>query len=208
MKKFILTSVIATLLISCGYNRQEQMLYDYVNDGTQKVINAEAKNLGFKVKEIKKIKEITSNDSLSILENRLSDVKKELLPEIKESLVTARHLKETTENNLKEAMKFSTQEAKDFVVQLQATLEDTDKKIEEYQKLEKAYDSDFAGTEYEEAYKRIQEYKTLNNAKLSDVYKASYTIKNPILGNIEQTVTKIYYTNREGTKFISAKDEE
>nr|WP_314561861.1 hypothetical protein [uncultured Capnocytophaga sp.] len=208
MKKIILTSVITTLIISCGYNHQEQMLYDYVNNGTQKVINTEAKNIGFKVKEIKKIKEITSNDSLSILEDRLSNVKKELLPKVKESLVTAHHLKETTENNLKEAMKFSSQEAKDFVVQLQATLEDTDKKIEEYQKLEKAYNSDFAGTEYQEAYKKVQEYKTMNNAKLSEVYKASYTIKNPILGNLEQTVTKTYYTNREGTKFISAKGEE
>ena len=48
----------------------------------------------------------------------------------------------------------------------------------------------------------------MNNAKLSDVYQATYTIKNPLLNNVEQTITKNYYTNKEGTKIITSTDVE
>ena len=56
MKKLFLTSAIATLLISCGYNQQEQMLYDYENDGFKELLKADIKDIGFKIKEIKKNK--------------------------------------------------------------------------------------------------------------------------------------------------------
>ena len=65
MKK-LLFSVLATLLISCGYNQQEQMLYDYINNGIKRTLKTEAKNVGFKIKEMKKIKEITANDSMQV----------------------------------------------------------------------------------------------------------------------------------------------
>ena len=62
MKK-LLFSALTTLLISCGYNQQEQMLYDYINNGIKSTLKTEAKNVGFKIKEMKKIKEITANES-------------------------------------------------------------------------------------------------------------------------------------------------
>lgn len=38
---------------------------------------------------------------------------------------------------------------------------------------------------------------------LANKYLVTYTIKNPILGNAEQTITKYYYINSEGTKILA-----
>ena len=73
MKK-LLFSALTTLLISCGYNQQEQMLYDYINNGIKSTLKTEAKNVGFKIKEMKKIKEITANDSMQVQKEKLYDI--------------------------------------------------------------------------------------------------------------------------------------
>lgn len=191
MKKLLLTSAIATLLISCGYNQQEQMLYDYENDGFKELLKADIKDIGFKIKEIKKVGEITANDSMQVQKEKLHNIF---------------YNRGVTYNKDKDTLSF------DYVI-------NSNKKIAEaYQKtilmniqndesylnydLENKQNEAIEKYVYAEgAKKRYEKYKAMNNAKLADVYQATYTIKNPLL-NVEQTITKTYYTNKEGNKFI------
>jgi lipoprotein len=201
MKKVSTIAAFAALISSCGYNQQEQMLYDWVNQGTMETIKTEAKNIGFKIKEIKKVQEITAKDSLNLLLSTFEDDRKGMISDLENDLKTAEHLRETTLNNIEKLKNINSQEAKDYIVELQATLEKTERIINDDKKNIESYNNDCVGTPLEKTFKRIQEYKTLDNSKLCDIYKATHTIKNPLL-NIEQTISHNYYTNREGNKIV------
>lgn len=191
MKKLLLTSAIATLLISCGYNQQEQMLYDYENDGFKELLKADIKDIGFKIKEIKKVGEITANDSMQVQKEKLHNIF---------------YNGGVTYNKDKDTLSF------DYVINSNKRISEAYQKTmlmniqndESYLNYDLENKQNEAIEKYvyaEGAKKRYEKYKAMNNAKLADVYQATYTIKNPLL-NVEQTITKTYYTNKEGNKFI------
>jgi hypothetical protein len=191
MKKLLLTSAIATLLISCGYNQQEQMLYDYENDGFKELLKADIKDIGFKIKEIKKVGEITANDSMQVQKEKLHNIF---------------YNGGVTYNKDKDTLSF------DYVINSNKRIAEAYQKTmlmniqndESYLNYDLENKQNKAIEKYvyaEGAKKRYEKYKAMNNAKLADVYQATYTIKNPLL-NVEQTITKTYYTNKEGNKFI------
>ncbi|WP_454948911.1 hypothetical protein [Capnocytophaga leadbetteri] len=191
MKKLLLTSAIATLLISCGYNQQEQMLYDYENDGFKELLKADIKDIGFKIKEIKKVGEITANDSMQVQKEKLHNIF---------------YNGGVTYNKDKDTLSF------DYVINSNKIIAEAYQKTmlmniqndESYLNYDLENKQNKAIEKYvyaEGAKKRYEKYKAMNNAKLADVYQATYTIKNPLL-NVEQTITKTYYTNKEGNKFI------
>lgn len=207
MKRIVLTTITA-LLVACGYNKEEQMLYDYVNDGVKKALNTDVKNIGFKIVEFKKIQEITAKDSLAMLEPYLEKEKMSGLLEIKQTLSKIYDAKEKSLSNLSEALKIGTKDAKNFAEEIKADIKKFDTRIENLEKLEKSYNEDFAGTEHESVYKKIQEYKTNENKILSTKYLGKHSIKNPLLNNVEQTIEKYYFTNSENTKIVESVDVE
>jgi len=71
MKKITLLLLIATLIVSCGKNKGEQMLYDYQQNNV-KALNFDLADLDYEVQKIEKITDITSSDSLKIIEEMLS----------------------------------------------------------------------------------------------------------------------------------------
>ena len=156
MKKVSTIAVFAALISSCGYNQQEQMLYDWVNQGTMETIKTEAKNIGFKIKEIKKVQEITAKDSLNLLLSTFEDDRKGMISDLENDLKTAEHLRETTLNNIEKLKNINSQEAKDYIVELQATLEKTERIINDDKKNIEAYNNDCVGTPLEKTFKRIQ----------------------------------------------------
>ncbi len=198
MKKFILTSVIATLLVSCGYNQQEQMLYDYINNGIKRTLKTEAKNVGFKIKEMKKIKEITANDSMQVQKEKLYDI-------FYDGGVTYNKDKDTLSFDFVISSNNKISEAYQKMILSNIESGDSYLNYDLKNKRNKAIEKSVYA---EGAKKRYEKYKAMNNAKLSDVYQATYTIKNPLLNNVEQTITKNYYTNKEGTKIITSTDVE
>ncbi|WP_373521067.1 hypothetical protein, partial [Aquiflexum sp.] len=49
---------------------------------------------------------------------------------------------------------------------------------------------------------RYNEFSKNPDTILSTKYKASYSIKNPLLSNAKQTFNKVFYTNIDQTEFI------
>lgn len=204
MKNLLFTIGIAALLTSCGYNKQEQMLYDYVNGNVQKLFNVDVKELNFKVKDIKKVKEITAADSLAILEPYFEKEKEKAIKNAKDRIDELQKEAGHQEYLLTTP---DYKEYEDLAKVAKQLIESHKKETELRLKLIEHYNSDCKSTELEPLANLINEYKTMGNKKLSDVYEATYSIKNPLL-KAEQTRTNTYYTNREGTKIIDEKSEE
>ena len=191
MKK-LLFSALTTLLISCGYNQQEQMLYDYINNGIKSTLKTEAKNVGFKIKEI------TANDSMQVQKEKLYDI-------FYDGGVTYNKDKDTLSFDFVISSNNKISEAYQKMILSNIESGDSYLNYDLKNKRNKAIEKSVYA---EGAKKRYEKYKAMNNAKLSDVYQATYTIKNPLLNNVEQTITKNYYTNKEGTKIITSTDVE
>lgn len=168
MKKYLL--ILGTMiLISCGKNKGEQMLYKYQQENF-KSLNIDLKDLDFKIKKVERVGDITASDSLRIIE---------------ENFLPAKFWENVTD---------STDEAKLTTIRYigigkgmsESTIENLLKIGKQYIRLSKSPD-----------------------AILSSKYRATYTLKNPIL-NITQTFDDIFYTNIDQTEFVrkeAAKDE-
>ena len=77
MKKLLVISIAFIMtLLSCGENKEEQMLSNYMNDNTIKTLNISAKDLGFKIINLKKVSEVTAKDSLVLMRNQFGDFAK------------------------------------------------------------------------------------------------------------------------------------
>ena len=65
------------------------------------------------------------------------------------------------------------------------------------------YKEDCKGTPLEETYNKIKELENNDlDSILSKEYDVIYTINNPMLNNVEQTISKKYYFNSNITKIL------
>jgi hypothetical protein len=60
-------------------------------------------------------------------------------------------------------------------------------------------------TEYADWYATNKIYKANPDSVLLTKYKCTYTIKNPLLNNVEQELTKLYYISNSGKIVLSEK---
>lgn len=197
MKKLLVTFGFITLLTACGYNPQEQMLYDYVNDGIKKVLNTEAKEIGFKIIEFKEVEKITAKDSM--------DYEKRYLASLYFS--SLKYIEQHTIDTL----------SYEYVISKAKKLEDGYQKLillnieqgESYRNYEYKEEWDKymkLGIDAKASQIRYDRYKADENKVLSTKYFGKYSAKNPLLNNIEQTLEKYYFSDATNTKIIKDQD--
>ncbi|WP_145993543.1 hypothetical protein [Tenacibaculum dicentrarchi] len=189
MKKITLL-LLTIMTISCGNNKEEQMLYDYQSKGIKKMFNTNLKELDFKINSVEKVLDIKSSDSLIFFKNKLSIL----------------WLGKNADQKKKDTLTF------EYVIKELDTLVNTYQSIiisnirlgnkyknyEYKEKRNKYIDSKVNA----ESWKRKSELYSKNpDSILSNKYKANYSITNPIL-KVKQTFDKFYYTNATQTKFI------
>lgn len=188
MKKLILLSLLVTL-ISCGKSKEEQMMFDYSKESMMSSISIDIEDLDYNIESISKTKDITVSDSLDYLKNELAKM----------------WFPSSYSENDKDTLTF------DYVIATCDTLKNT------YQRI--LLMSDYNSYEYEtkrdkyirdqieaESLKwRYDMYKSADqNDILCSVYKGTYSIKNPMLNNAKQSISKLFYTNNAGDKFVSS----
>jgi PBP1b-binding outer membrane lipoprotein LpoB len=207
MKKLTLLLLIATLIVSCGKNKGEQMLYDYQQNNV-KALNFDLADLDFEIKKVEKINNITASDSLKHLKKEFAgywtkDAEQSLVDTLSFKYVKS-VLNETITQ--KDTLYKLYQES----VLTAIRIDDYSYELESKRKRDKAMDEMFSYKktllEVETLEKYYNKLAEKPDSILSSKYKANYSLKNPMLGNTKQTFEKEFYTDATQTKFV--KEEE
>lgn len=207
MKKITLLLIGAIFVISCGKNKGEQMLYDYQQKNVS-ALNFDLNDLDFKVQKIEKVKDITAADSIGNLKQELAEYwTKNPEPSLVDTLSF-----EYVKNVLNESI---TQKDTLYKLYQEAVLtairiDDFSHKLESKRKRDEAMDEMFSYKETLSEVEALEKYSDKLSKRpdsiLSTKYTATYSLKNPMLGNTKQTFNKYFYTNANQTEFI--KEEE
>jgi hypothetical protein len=209
MKKIILLLIGTFLMVSCGKNKEEQMLYDYQQKNV-KSLNFDLDDLDFKIYKVEKVADITASDSLKILKEELAGY---LVENPKQSLIDTLSFK-YVKDALNEAMtdyESITNNYQEAVISasIRGDLSSKYKYEEERNKairdkvdvLSKIY-----RVEWLENYYNLLAVKP--DSILSSKFTAKYSQNNPLLGNTKQTFEKTFYTNSEQTEFVKSESDE
>lgn len=178
MKKLIIYLFSVLFLMSCT-DKKKQLISDY-----EQTIGQTKTDLNFKVNSLEFVKSITAEDSLNVL---LKDV----CPLNKDSINQKISFSNTYVTKFEDLIKkFSELQYDEF----------NNRQIELY----KQY---IAQLNYIKE-KCTSSLKFIDNPKkiICNKWKCSYSIKNPFLNGVEQTITKYYLFNPENDKIISTEE--
>ncbi len=196
MKKSILISIIAILLLStsCGKNKEEKMLYNYVQRPITELFHTDISELDFKINHIEKIGVVTASDSMKIL---------------KDELAIKTFGKDFTQENLDTlTYNYTINLLESLISSIEETISYNNRNGQEYENYEeenkkKAYEKELVKTKNNKI--KYEIYSKNPKTILVTKYQASYSMTNPVL-KIKQTFNKVFYTNEKGDRFVT--DEE
>ncbi|MBQ0769453.1 MAG: hypothetical protein KBT58_09185 [Bizionia sp.] len=203
MKKITLLLIGATFIVSCGNNKEEQMLYDYQQKNV-KALNFDLKDLDYNVQEIEKIADITAADSIKQLKQELAEFWTKTPEQSLVDTLSFQYVKIVLNKSI--AQQDTLQKLYQESVLTAIKIDDYSYELESKRKRDKAMDEmfDYKNTlmNVEKLEGRYNEFSKQPEAVLSTKYKAIYSLKNPMLGNTKQTFDKVFYTNKAQTEFI------
>ena len=207
MKKITLLLLTATLIVSCGKNKGEQMLYDYQQNNV-KALNFDLADLDFEIKKVEKINDITASDSLKLLKKEFAEYWKKDAEQSLVDTLSFKYVKSVLNETItrKDTLYKLYQEAVLTAIQI----DNYSYELESKRKRDKAMDEMFSYKKTLLEVETLEKYYNKLSEKpdsiLSSKYKANYSLKNPMLGNTKQTFEKIFYTNASQTEFIKEED--
>lgn len=179
MRKYLLFVLVAVLIVSCT-DKKAKTIADY-----EQTIGETKTDLSLKVKSLDLVKSFTGNDSLKILLNGIKE--KDFADIIKNQTLIAN-------NDIKSASK----------------------NIEKYKNSENIYDQNIVSSNEEllkssnhllDVCTRAEKYLKTKNIVIANEWKCTYTIKNPLLNNATQEITKYYVFDKDNTKILSSSTE-
>lgn len=179
-------------LISCSPSKEEQLISDY-----EQTIGNTKTNLNLKFNKVEFVKDITSKDSLDNLIKYFNEEQGNMIKKIE------RDLKLSEENlvvnkkilNILKDYEFSRKMYQKKIDSLELIIKVSHEYIEKY-------NGDCKGTFLEETLNKINKLETNLDSVLSKEYDVVYTINNPLLNNVEQTISKTYFIDSDLTKII------
>lgn len=185
MKKVLLL----LLIISCGRNNEEQMFYDFMDDLSIKNVNMSLKDLDFEIISLNKVGKLIASDSIDILENELSDLKKTL---DEDKVYIEEHLKKKEDTELENSKTNNLELQNLYKKMLDLVQEQIDIKSEYSEKRQLSFDKTSA---------RLTELKANPNQVISTKYEITYSMHMPDT-DIRNTFKGFAYTNSDNSKFI------
>lgn len=190
MKNFILI-IGLFILISCSPSKEELLIFDY-----EQTIGNTKTDLNLKFVKLEFVKDITSRDSLEFLRNYFNEKKTNKIKEF-EYDITRDSL-----NNVINKLMVETMIDKHTKEIYQGNVDRMEEDIKRYREWIDIYNGDCKGTFLEEIYIKINKFEKNLDSILSKEYDVIYTIKNPMLNNVEQTISKKYYFNSKISKIL------
>ena len=203
MKKFSLLLIGAIIMVSCGKNKGEQMLYDYQQKNVS-ALNFDLKDLDFKIQKVERLGDITASDSMKLVKSEFAEHWTNNLEQSIIDTLSFEYVKNVLNTSI--AQKDTLQNLYQEAVLLAIKIDDYSYELESKRKRDIAINEKYS---YKELLSKIENLETRYNelsknpeTLLSTKYKASYSLKNPMLSNVKQTFNKVFYTNIDQTEFI------
>lgn len=206
MKYFILF-IGLFILVSCSQSKEELLISDY-----EQTIGNTKTNLNLKFEKVEFIKDITTKDSLEILRKYFNEKRDKKIKEF-EFEINSDEMSNEKFKNIINNDKTNNNEIdnilNDFIYgnvskkELQISINENKINIIQNRYNIKLYKGDCKGTPLEETYNKIKELENKNlDSILSKEYDVVYTIKNPFLNNVEQTISRKYYFNSDISRIL------
>ncbi len=199
----ILVMAMVVLAVSCGYNKEEQMLCNYVQKGMKENLNVELSDLNFKIKNIKKVGSITGADSMKILKLEFANLWKSNPSQELIDTLSFKYVKKFLNKSI--TLQDTLYEGYQKLVLLSIKTgnyagkykykQERNKAMQEKVKYEKSL-IDVEGIE-----EKYNMYAKLKDSVLSEKYEATYSLTNPLL-KVKQSFDKVFYTNAKGDEFV------
>ena len=194
MKKIIFPLVAFLLIISCSKKSpEEQMLTDFIDKWTIDVFKISSEDLNLKIEYLTNSGGITGKDSLAFYLNKHEN---------------SWYMKELDTNVPKDSLTVNamSDKSKRIIDTYQGVLDDLPNK-KEYSSLKNKYTAQLnqikkMKNDIDLIKLKIDYYSQKEEVILSQKYATKYTIENPILQKT-QTFERVYYTNKEGTQFVT-----
>ncbi len=208
MKKITLL-LLGILTLSCGNNKEEQMLYDYQQKNVS-ALNFDLKDLDYKVQKIEKVADITAADSIKHLKQELAEYWTKSPEQSLVDTLSFKYVKNVLNESITQRDTLYKLYQKSVLTAIR--IDDFSYELESKRKRDETLDEMFAYKKTLSEVETLEKYYDKLSEKpdsiLSSKYKANYSLKNPILGNAKQTFEKQFYTNAAQTEFIKEETEE
>ena len=177
MKKTIYLFV-SLVFFSCSMSKEELLISEY-----EQTLENTKTDLNLKFKKLEFVKNITWKDSLSLLKKYFDKSRKERIKYEENEII---ELNKKIKNRIKYGSSYSIYE----------------EIIKVKQKHIESFKGDCKGTYLEKTYLKIHNSNLNSDSILSKEYDVIYTIQNPLLNNVKQTIFKKYYLNSDLTKIL------
>ncbi len=199
----ILVVAMAVLAVSCGYNKEEQMLYNYVQKGMKENLNVELSDLNFQIKNIKKVADVKALDSMKVLRLEFAKLwknnpSKELVDTLSFDYV---------KSFLNKSISLQDTLYKAYQKSVLTAIKISDYSYE-YECKRKRDEAMQEMLEYEKGLLKVKNiearyniYAKSKDSILLEKYEATYSFTNPLL-KVKQSFDKVLYTNAKGDEFV------
>lgn len=198
---------VSILLASCGKNKEEKMLTNYLGKGMLKRINVNIDDTDFKIISIKKDSDITSSDSANIIKNKLADYLGKKSEQVLIDTLSFKYMKDLLNGLIRLDDTLINLYQKSMILAMKS--HNYSYKYEAKNKRNKSIDNNVKNKskllKIEQLERKYNSYSKIPEKILSTKYKANYSITNPML-KVKQTFDKVYYTNNLGTEFLGTID--
>lgn len=189
--------MVSVLLISCTESKEKQL----VSNHEQRIGNT-ITDLNLKFQKFEFVKDYMAKDSLEYLTEYFNEKKEEKINDFKKTKNLYQEYVEDYQSQLKKAR------YEEVRVLIRGYIADDEKRIKDYDKSIALYNGDCKGTFLEPVLIKINAFESKPDSIVAKEYDVTYTILNPILNNVKQTLSKTYYTNSDITKILKVETKE
>ena len=205
MKKITLLLIGTVFMVSCGKNKEEQMLYDYQQKNA-KVLNFDLKDLNFKIQKIEKVADINASDTLKVLKRELATYWTKNPEQSLIDTLSFKYVKDILNKSItqQDTLYKSYQELVLSAIRRNAFSDKLRYKRERDNAMDEKLSNEKRLIKIKSLEKYYNQLSENQDSILSSKYKATYSQNNPMLGNTKQTFDKIFYTNSAQTEFIKS----
>jgi len=202
------------LFMACT-DKREKVIGDYV----QTIGNVKT-DMSFSLKKIKQLGSVTAQDSLDILAREYEKEKDEFIVSRNRQIKISKSQLEILENNVetfqtKPQGNYTKKEIETRIAEFKTIIENTTARIEdltdqvnkvESNSLDGMDDFDTRASkeliELRNMQLRMQKYQSEPTLVLANKCRVTYKIKNPIMNNVKQEITKIFVFSSDNKKIL------
>lgn len=202
MKRIAL--ILSTVFIfSCGKNKEEQMLYDYQQENVR-ALNFDLKDLDFKIIKVEKLTDVTAADSMEVLKQEFAEYWTKSPEQSLVDTLSFDYVKDVLNQSIahQDTLSKIYQESVLTAIRLGSYSYELESKRKRDEAIEEKFSLKETLAEIEELEEYHNSLAVNPDSVLSAKYAATYSMNNPMLGNVKQTFDKIYFSNGAQNKFI------